>query len=331
MQGHAIEARVYAEDPANGFLPSAGRVVAYRAPPVGDPRVRVDSGVEEGTEVGTDYDPLLAKVVANGGDREEALAGLENGLANLVLLGPTTNVPYLRALLARPEVREGTLDTGLLERLGDEIAPPPMAPEIPAVALALLLEPVPGSGDPWDATDAWRLTGPGWIRATLDGPSQQVAAEVSVPREQEPRPPDSEEWLWRVGEDEGAFLLDGESLTVDGVTRRIRHFRDDDAVWILDGPSGPARFAFPAEGGSAAGAAPGGSLEAPMPGTVIDVRAAAGAEVEEGEVLVLLESMKMELSVQSPRAGTVAEVLVAKGEQVERGQALVALDGGEGT
>jgi acetyl-CoA/propionyl-CoA carboxylase, biotin carboxylase, biotin carboxyl carrier protein len=325
MQGHAIEARVYAEDPANGFLPSAGRVVAYRTPPVGDPRVRVDSGVEEGTEVGTDYDPLLAKVVASGGDREEALAGLENGLANLVLLGPTTNVPYLRALLARPEVREGTLDTGLLERLGDAIAPPPQAADLPAVALALLLSPdrrssfsghMPGKGrtpggagvpgDPWDATDAWRLTGSGSICATLEGPEGVVEAEL------------------KQGQD-ASFSLDGELLTVGGMTRRIRHFRDDDAVWILDGASAPARFAFAAEGGSAPGAAPGGSLEAPMPGTVIEVRAAAGADVEEGEVLILLESMKMELSVQSPRAGTVAEVLVAKGEQVERGQALVAL------
>jgi acetyl-CoA/propionyl-CoA carboxylase, biotin carboxylase, biotin carboxyl carrier protein len=309
LDGHAIEARVYAEDAANGFLPSAGRVVAYEEPK----GVRVDSGVEQGTEVGTDYDPMLAKVVAHAASREEALARLDCGLADLVLLGPITNVAYLRALLARPEVREADLDTGLLERLGAEIAPPPHAPELPAVALSLLL--APGGrhrasetpGDPWEATDAWRQAGPAAVRATLEGPDGEIEAVL--------RP--------------GAFALDGNVLTVDGVSRQLRVRRDGDAVWILDGASEPARFALAAEDGTVAGAAPRGSLEAPMPGTVIDVRAAAGAAVEEGEVLVLLESMKMELSVQSPRAGTVAEVLVAKGEQVERGQALVALAEGE--
>ncbi|HET7120751.1 MAG TPA: biotin carboxylase N-terminal domain-containing protein [Solirubrobacterales bacterium] len=330
LRGHAVEARVYAEDPANGFLPSAGKVVAYREPRDAGGPIRVDSGVEEGVEVGTDYDPLLTKVIAHAPDRAEALARLERGLRDLVILGPTTNSAYLRALLSRPEVREGAIDTGLIERLGDAIAPPPHAPELPAVALALLLSPRSPAADPWDATDAWRPTGPGTIRVALAGPAAEGVVELCAAMRNEAQPHPGE-WLWKVGEDEGSFALAGDLVTVDGISRRLGVYCEGDAVWILDGAAEPARFAFAAEAGAAAGAAPRGSLEAPMPGTVIDVRAAAGAAVEEGEVLVLLESMKMELSVQSPRDGLVAEVLVAKGEQVERGQALVALDGdGEG-
>jgi acetyl-CoA/propionyl-CoA carboxylase biotin carboxyl carrier protein len=301
MQGHAVEARVYAENPAAGFLPAVGRVVAYRSPD----GVRVDSGIEEGVEVGGDYDPLLAKAIAHAPSRAEALARLDRALGELVVLGPTTNVAYLRALLARPEVRAGEMDTGLIERLGGEVAPPTAAPELPAVALAILLG-APASDDPWDARDGWRLGERAWIR----GLDTAVRA----------RPDGAWEW------ENGSFRLDGELLTVDGETRRLGVFGDGEGVWLLDGACAPVRFA-PAPPDRAARSAAAGSLEAPMPGTVIDVRVAAGDAVEEGDVLVVLESMKMELAVQSPGAGVVADVLVAAGDRVTRSQSLVVLDG----
>jgi acetyl-CoA/propionyl-CoA carboxylase, biotin carboxylase, biotin carboxyl carrier protein len=328
FDGHAVEARLYAEDPANGFLPSAGRIVAYREPA----GIRVDSGVEAGTEVGTDYDPMLAKLTVHAPSREQALTELEGGLADLVLLGPATNAAYLRALLARPEVREGAIDTGLIERLGGQIAPPEGDPVLAAVALAELLGPPP-SDDPWDARDGWRQGEPAWVRGRLRGLDGEVT--VAIRRGQsEPVPGMREEvrsgqWEWSIGEDAGAFAIEGEMLTAAGEARRIGIHRHGDAVWLVDGAAEPVCFEVAEQTDAAAGAAGGGSLEAPMPGVVIAVRAEPGAEVEQGEVLVVLESMKMELSVQSPRPGVVAEVLAGVGDRVTRGQTLIVLASGE--
>jgi len=309
MDGHAVEARLYAEDAAHGFLPSAGRIVAYHEPA----GVRVDSGVALGTEVGTDYDPMLAKVVAHGADRAEALARLDAGLGELLVVGPVTNAAYLRALLARPEVRAGELDTGLIERLGEEVAPPAPAPELAAVALTALLG-GPPSDDPWDARDGWRTSGPAWTRASVEGPDGPV--EVAIQPTGAPG-----EYRW----EGGTFRHEGGVLEVDGVAREVALRHHGEAVWLLDGAGEPARYALAERSRGAGAGAGGGSLEAPMPGVVIDVRSAPGAGVQEGEVLVVLESMKMELSIQSPRDGEVAEVLVAVGDRVDRGETLIAL------
>jgi len=292
LNGHAVEARVYAEEPGRGFLPSTGRIEVYEEPE----GVRVDSGVAAGTEVTPDYDPMLAKVIAHAGDRAAALTQLDHGLGELVLLGPGTNVAYTRALLARPEVRAGEMDTGLIERLGDQVAPPAPRPELPQIALLELLG-EPASDEPWDALDAWRAVGPRMVRADLEanGETFEVGVDLST-------------------------------YSPTGGRKSIRPIRVAGGVWILDGAAEPVRFALrdedeiEAEAGAASG-----SLEAPMPGTVIDVRATPGQEVGEGEVLVVVESMKMEMAVQSAAAGVVAEVLVAPGERVARGQLLVAL------
>jgi len=302
LSGWAIEARVYAEDPASGFLPATGRVVAYREPL----DVRVDSGIEEGSEVAAHYDPLLAKVIASGVDRAQALARLERALAELRVVGMTTNVPYLRALLARPEVQAGALDTGLIERLGDAVAAPPPADDLPGLAvLALLGSPV--SDDPWDALDGWRLGGvraPAGMR--LEGPSGEVSAVASS------------DGVRRVRDGLGT---EGEG----GVARVVEVYLEGDAAWLVD-RGVPTRWA-PAVDRAGARVA-GGSLDAPMPGTVIDVRTEPGAAVAEGDTLVILESMKMELAVQAPADGVVLDVFVATGDRVAQAQPLVALDAG---
>jgi 3-methylcrotonyl-CoA carboxylase alpha subunit len=314
LRGHAIQARVYAEDPANGFLPSTGRVIAYREPC--GPTVRVDSGVEEGTVVGGEYDPLLAKVVAHGGDRAAALASLERALADLRVVGPTTNAPYLRALLARPEVRGGALDTGLIERFGDAVAVAAPARELPALALVVLVG-KPASDDPWEARDGWRLGGRAAAVAGLRGP-EGVADACACP---------DYEGGWTVGEGLRA-CLHGDVLEVvgaDGLTRHVEVIHDGPAVWLVDDGT-PTRWE-PAADDAVTRHAVAGSLDAPMPGVVLDVRTEPGAAVAEGDVLVVLESMKMELAVQAPDDGVVADVLVAAGERVARGQSLVVLSG----
>src|SRR6202012_357242 len=208
--GWAVEARIYAEDPAARFLPPSGAVAASREPA----GVRVDSGIEEGSVVGTDSDPMLAKVVAAGSDREETLAKLRRALGELVVAGPTTNAAYLRALLARPEVRSGEIDTGLIERLGDEGATPSPSPEMAALALIEMLG-VPEDDDVWSTRTAWRMQGPAWVKRALDGPEGpiDVAVRAAVPA---PGPPSTADpralrpaiegaplgaaWVWRVGD-----------------------------------------------------------------------------------------------------------------------------------
>ncbi|HXF30535.1 MAG TPA: biotin carboxylase N-terminal domain-containing protein [Solirubrobacterales bacterium] len=330
--GWAIEARVYAEDPAAGFLPSSGEVVAYREPTA----ARVDSGIEQGTVVGTDYDPMLAKVVARGDDRDEALERLRRALGETVVAGPTTNVAYLRALLARPEVRAGEMDTGLIERLGDEVAAPAAGPELAALALVAMLG-EPEDDDIWSDRSGWRMQGPAWIRRALvsEPPSiaDHVAVRSAIERGSGSGAGGESTWEWEVGEKSGVLTWDGKLLgTGDGSRRVVRNFgigevsnhAGDSAVWIVDPDVGPVRFA-PVVGDADAAAGGEALLEAPMPGTVVQLRVEAGATVSAGETLLVMESMKMEISIQSPRDGVIETVLVAVGDQVDRSATLIEL------
>jgi acetyl-CoA/propionyl-CoA carboxylase biotin carboxyl carrier protein len=312
LAGHAVEARIYAEDPANGFLPSSGRIVAW-TPPAG---ARLDSGVEQGVEVTSHYDPLLAKLIVSARDRTAALARLARALGELRVVGPATNVSYLSALLERPDVRAGELDTGLLERIGDGLRPAPN-PELPALALVALIG-RPASDDPWANRDGWRPGERGWARARLSGPDGDVQAAVL---------PDGEGW-YGVGSLRARLVDDG-GLRVEsgGIARRVDVYRDGEGVWLVDGGV-PSRWA-PAGEEHERRAVPG-SLEAPMPGTVLDVRAEAGAEVREGEILLVLESMKMELTIASPFDGVVGDIAVRTGDRVARGQELAAVEPLEG-
>jgi acetyl-CoA/propionyl-CoA carboxylase biotin carboxyl carrier protein len=302
LDGWAVEARVYAEDPSTAFLPSTGRVVAYREPA----GVRVDSGIEEGTEVTAHYDPLLAKLIAHAPDRSTALARLDGALRDLRVVGPTTNAAYLRALLAREEVRAGELDTELIERLGGAVAPPAPADDRAGLAVLALLGDPP-TDDPWEARDGWRLGGArAPARMRLEGPDGSEVSAVA--------PLDARRGA-------GGLVIEGNG----GVTRTVEVVRDRDAVWLVD-DGVPTRWA-PAldRAGARAG---GGALDAPMPGTVIAVRTEPGATVAEGDTLVVLESMKMELAIQAPADGVVTDVYVAAGDRVAQAEPLVALDAG---
>jgi acetyl-CoA/propionyl-CoA carboxylase biotin carboxyl carrier protein len=253
--------------------------------------VRMDSGIREGSVVGTDYDPMLAKVIAHADDRPAALRRLARALGELQLLGVTTNAAFSRALLERADVRAGEIDTGLLERILAE--PPPAPPEdlVPAAVLAAA-----GTASP---------AGP--FRLRLEGHGEVRVADGAV------RCGDRE---WRASVAGGGLVR----VTLDGVARRYAFARDGDVLWIArDGHHLELRVARAAGGGAAHGA---DSLEAPMPGTVLLVHAENGQQVEEGEVLLVIESMKMELSIAAPHAGTVEGLDVAVGDKVGLRQVL---------
>ncbi len=324
LDGWAIEVRLCAEDPANGFLPATGEVGLWR-PPTG-PGVRVDSGVAVGSTVTPHYDSLLAKVIAYGEDRAQALARLTSALDDLRVLGVTTNAGFLTRLLAVPEVVRGELDTGLIERDAAAALPGEDEARQAAVALALLgtLDLASDRGpDPWDTLVAWRVDGRAPVVWEIEAPGRAEPYEVRVD-----------------GPAGGALVeVDGERTSVaatalgpqrlrvvrDGRGRRWDHATVDGRRWLA---AGADAFALTVrepvvEGSDAAGE---GSLEAPMPGTVIDVRTHGGAEVEEGDVLVVLESMKMEITLVAPIAATVVDVQIAVGDSVRQGQALVELE-----
>jgi acetyl-CoA/propionyl-CoA carboxylase biotin carboxyl carrier protein len=288
-RGHAVEARLYAEDPANGFLPAVGTVHRYVEPE----GVRVDSGIRAGSVVGTDYDPMLAKVIAHAESRPAALRRLARALGELELLGVTTNAAFSRALLERDDVRAGEIDTGPLERILAE--PPPAPPEdlVPAAALAA----------------AGTATPAGPFRLRLEGHGEARVADGAVR---------CGEREWRA--DVRPVAAGRVRVALDGLARTYAFARDGDALWIArDGFHLELRVARAARGGAGHGA---DSLEAPMPGTVLLVHAENGQEVEEGEVLVVIESMKMELSIAAPHAGTVHGLDVAPGDKVGQRQLL---------
>ena len=305
-RGHAVEARIYAEDPAAGFLPATGVVRRY-AEPGG---VRVDSGLRAGVEVGTAYDPLLAKVIAHGPGRSVALARLDAALAGLTVLGVATSTAFTRALLAREEVRRGELDTGLLERVLDELALAPPDDLAPAAALALWL----ADAEAADTTVpfGWTVTGvPGtWRRRTDAGELWVRGDETGV---------DERSWRGRA-ERAGDGVV---RVELDGVARDYAVAFADGALWI--GREGHQLEVRPLRRGAGDASAAGGSLEAPMPGTVLLVNVANGDPVHAGDVLLVLESMKMELEIAAPHDGTVDGLALRAGDRVALRQPLVAV------
>jgi acetyl-CoA/propionyl-CoA carboxylase biotin carboxyl carrier protein len=321
--GHAVEARVYAEDPARDFLPTGGRVLLLRQP-AGD-GIRVDSGIAQGTEVGTEYDPLLTKMVAWGPDRSTALARLEHALSETVVLGVRTNVAFLRRLVTHPEVVAGHLDTGLVERLAEGLADraPPLT-AYAAYALNRLADAWPKGAvvDPWDVPSGWRLSGPAQpLSFTVTaGAGEPVTVTIGG------RP---EAATLRFGTDGPVPvslqpLADGAEVSVEGTTWPVWVAVEGSVahVWV-DGESWELREVELVRRSRAAGAADG-DIRSPMPGTVIKIQADHGATVHVGQPIVVVEAMKMEHVLVAPRDGTV-DLLVAEGDLVAADEVLARI------
>ncbi|GAA3125634.1 acetyl-CoA carboxylase biotin carboxylase subunit [Streptomyces rameus] len=304
LTGHAVEARICAEDPARGFLPSGGTVLLLKEPQ-GD-GVRTDSGLSEGTEVGSLYDPMLSKVIAYGPDRETALRRLRGALAETVTLGVQTNAGFLRRLLAHPAVVAGELDTGLVERVVDELVSTDVPEEVYEAAAAVRLEALRPRGegwtDPFSVPNGWRLGG------TPKPPAFPLRAQEPVTYT--PR---------------GTATVTGTAVrvTLDGV----RHTFDRAGDWLgRDGDAWQVRDHDPVAASLTRSAHAGAdSLTAPMPGTVTVVKVAVGDEVAAGQSLLVVEAMKMEHVISAPHAGTVAELDVTPGATVAMDQVLAVI------
>ncbi|MEV5707538.1 biotin carboxylase N-terminal domain-containing protein [Actinoallomurus sp. NPDC052274] len=317
FDGHAVEARVYAEDPARGFLPTGGRVLLLDEPYGLD--VRVDSGLHEGAVVGGSYDPMLAKVIARGPDRASALRRLDQALASYTLLGVGTNVAFLRSLLADPDVAAGRLDTGLVERRPADPADGEISGDVLAAAalerMLALETPDPG---PWDVLDGWRLGEPAWTTWRIAGREVRIRgraadAQVSVDGGDPVRV---------------AARRDGAHLLVDHAGDRTRFtcVRDGDVCWLgRDGRVWSLKETEPLAARTAETTVAAGAVRSPMPGTVAAVKAADGDEVVAGQPLVIVEAMKMEHTVTAPVDGVVGELTVQPGAQVALDEVLAVV------
>ncbi|MGH3278039.1 MAG: biotin carboxylase N-terminal domain-containing protein [Trebonia sp.] len=346
INGHAVEARVYAEDPSRGFLPTGGAVLGLRSPC--GPGVRVDSGLAPGMSVTSDYDPMLAKVAAWGPDRATALRRLDAALADTVVLGVGTNVGFLRGLLADPDVQAGRLDTGLVERyfmMSNNRAAENVALAGTALARMLALEPNGAVVDPWSVPDGWRAGERAWTTFRLSlgaGAVTEVrarglassGAEVAVGdgdpvrARAELRPAQRDGGPGDGAARPGTDLV----LTYAGRTVRFAYAVDEGAggtgpvTWLgRDGVAWAVADAPPAAlRGSRAGSADG-TIRSPMPGTVLAVHVSLGQAVTAGQPVLVVEAMKMEHTVTAPVDGVVSELTAKPGQQVRMDETLAVI------
>ncbi len=332
LTGHAVEARVYAEDPARGFLPTGGRVLAVHEP--AGPGVRVDSSLQDGTVVGSDYDPMLSKVIAHGADRIEALARLDAALAGTAVFGVQTNVEFLRFLLADARVVAGDLDTELLDARAADFAPQ-AAPDDVLAAGGLYRQWALSRGfgrdsrrsagriapkSLWGAPSGWRIGAPAPVRTEMRTPLRSETVSVwGLPDDARVQVGDGESHC-------GSVEVEGDALTVTlaGRRRRYAFAEADGQLWISDERGTwhlrEAEVVRVHRGGGPRSA----EIVSPMPGSVIAVNVDSESMVEEGEPVVVVEAMKMEHTLAAPISGRV-EVLVSVGDQVTVDQVLARL------
>ncbi len=343
LRGHAIEARVYAEDPDRGFLPSTGRLLHLRPPEQGD-HVRVDTGVEQGDEITPHYDPMIAKLIVHGADRAEALGRMRRALAEYRVVGVSNNVDFLARLVDTPSFAQADLDTGLIEREQARLFPEQAPPPDEFWLLAALAElrgscarrgrtdgpaaGAPVADSPWSAADAWRLNGQGTRRLALrhGERTREVTAEAR-----------GNAWLLRLDDAEGPGVPARAEPDARGDLRARLGDRHVHAAVLaagerrhvfLDGRCAVLSLVDPLHAGGDVQHLEH-SLRAPMPGKVVAVSVRAGDPVDKGAPLLVLEAMKMEHTISAPRKGVVTALHYGVGDQVPDGAELLEFDSEE--
>jgi 3-methylcrotonyl-CoA carboxylase alpha subunit len=337
IDGHAIEARIYAEDPARDFLPAAGRIAHLRLPQV-SAHVRIDTGVREGDEIGVDYDPMIAKLICWDVDRDAALRRLRAALAEYQVAGLTTNIAFLSSVAAHRAFalahREpGLLDTGLIARYRGELIPETRPASDGVLAVAVLAELMridqeaaaaacvsrdPHS--PWHSRDGWRLNEDNHHTFLFqDGDAEvPVTAHYRLGGYQLDLPGGAR--LARAEAGAGGGLV----VDIGGARLHAQVVHTGTAVTVFTGGASHRlelkQFELVADEEA------GGSLVAPMPGNIVAVLVSDGQSVQKHQPLLVLEAMKMEHTIVAPAAGVVERVLFAKGDQVKEGEQLLRFD-----
>lgn len=335
LKGHAVEARVYAEDPDRGFLPSTGRLL-HLVSPTASEHVRIDSGVDEGDEITPFYDPMIAKLIVWGSDRREALARMEHALAQYQVVGVANNLAFLSRLVASPSFVGADLDTGLIEREQRWLFPAAETPPDEIWLVTVLAELAGevqsqrgacqiGPNSPWSAQDGFRINGSSSQTRTLRYGALQREILVESRGEQYVLSMDNLRLTAQVARDEnGEFrvtLGDRKLRTRVAVSGDVRQVFLGGRAW---------QFTLVNRLHTSAGDDQDeGGLRAPMPGRVIALLVEDGVVVERGTPLIVLEAMKMEHTVLAPRDGKVKAFHFAPGDQVQDGAELVEFEGAE--
>ena len=327
MHGHAIEARICAENPDNNFLPATGTLQVYRKPQAvsferGD--VRFDDGVREGDTISPFYDSMVAKLIVHGDTREQALARLDAALAQTRIVGLNTNVQFLRHVVRSDAFATAKLDTALIQResavLFKQDPVGVQAAAAAVVAHTLAAEQALTGTDPFSRRDGWQSHGITRRRFELDYAGKTLQAELTY---------DRSGLTLQVAEDAAAplsFTVQGDGLWVQHAERLHSTVHWQGEVAHVFTPRGATRISLLdplAHAGEAA--AEGGRLTAPMPGKVVSFAVKAGDKVKAGQPLAVMEAMKMEHTIAAPHDGTVAELLYAPGDQVTEGAELLKL------
>ncbi|MGP1275054.1 MAG: ATP-binding protein, partial [Caulobacterales bacterium] len=320
LTGHAIEARLYAEDPSTGFLPSTGPLTLL-ALPGWQRALRVDSGVEQGGEVTMFYDPMIAKLIAHGDDRLDAIDRLVDGIDSDLAVWPVrTNAGFLRAALSHPAFRAGEVYTGFIEHNLDALVPSgvPLI-HFAAAGAAAMAQIEPGT-DPWDNRTGFRLNAPARLQAVFDRGGERCTVSLQG---------DS------VVADGQAYALRGVHDAAETVTyvelsdeagEPVNAIVDHRPEGFLVSLRGHSLLARPFGAGTDIDALAGGdAIKAPMPGKVLSLSVKPGDTVSKGQTLAVMEAMKMEMALTAPRDGVIDAVNASEGQQVNEGDVLVAL------
>jgi 3-methylcrotonyl-CoA carboxylase alpha subunit len=310
LKGHAMEARLYAEDPANGFLPSIGQLDILDLPR-GIDGVRVDSGVEQGGQVSMHYDPMISKIIAFGANRDAAIERSLAALAATRVYPVKTNGGFLGNCLRDDDFSAARLSTGLIAEKADTLIPAGAPTRDAALAARAFLErdQTANSNDPWAVKDGFRANADTKIHIRLEYESDSLDVALSA------APVKGRTISAGVGDE--TFLLDGKATSGRIVIEA------ESVIVFSDGRA--SRFSLPRPDAAADGADAGGLVKAPMPGKVLSLNVAEGDTVAKGQKLLVLEAMKMEHALAAPRDGVIASVSIAAGDQVGEGDALVTL------